>query len=86
MQSAVTEQQLVEMRCEIIDGLHDEIFALSWERMVMLSAMGALIAKIDLLAAADEWGWTEWTAVRHCSDELLSIRYLQSNGPKQERS
>lgn len=31
--------QLTEMRCEIIDELHDEIEALSWQRMVLLAML-----------------------------------------------
>lgn len=31
--------QLAEMRCEIIDELHDEIETLRWQRMVCLAAL-----------------------------------------------
>lgn len=34
----MTEAQMAAMRCEIIDELHDEIEALSWQRMVLLAS------------------------------------------------
>lgn len=33
----MSEADLVAIRCEIIDELHDELEAMSWQRMVLLA-------------------------------------------------
>ena len=35
----MSEAELVEMRCEIIDELHDELEAMSWRLMVCLATL-----------------------------------------------
>ena len=84
---AVSEAALVEMRCEIIDELHDEVEELRWQRMVLLATL------TPFAKAAEQFAWPCFAPsgqsitpgtdlyVRH----LRSARDVceQADGPKQ---